>query len=127
VFICVRNYNACTELQVDEDFAIIAVAVKGMDPKYAWQIIGTYRAPCEDTRVIVRLAARTGYSRNSTKRNIIVGDLNLPQADRNGRAEATSGNKAFINRLLWENGYTQVVLVGTEASRSRFEPGNRLP
>jgi hypothetical protein len=31
----------------------------------------------------------------------------LPYADWNGNAECNSGNQAFVNRLVWENGYTQ--------------------
>ena len=38
-FICVKNIIASTELWVDEDFEMIAVEVKGMDPKYTWGII----------------------------------------------------------------------------------------
>ena len=38
---------------------MIAVEVKGMDPKYTWEIIGVYRAPNEDMLAIERLAART--------------------------------------------------------------------
>jgi hypothetical protein len=34
VFICVKNLIACTELWVDEDFEMITVEVKGIDPKY---------------------------------------------------------------------------------------------
>jgi hypothetical protein len=48
-------------------------------------------------RVIERVAARTGYLRNSTKRSIIGGDLNLPQANWNGNAEGTRGTQAFLN------------------------------
>ena len=82
MFICVKNNIACSELWVhEEDFEIIAVEVRGRDPKYTWEIVGIYRAPNEDMRVIERLAARTGYLGNSTKRSIIAGDLNLPQAD----------------------------------------------
>jgi hypothetical protein len=36
-------------------------------------------------------------------------DLNLPQAIWNGDAEKASGLEAFVNNLVWENGYTQVV------------------
>jgi hypothetical protein len=71
VFICVKNCIARAELWIDEDFEMIAVEVKGMDPKYTWEIVGTYRAQCEDKRVIERLAASTGYSRNRTKLSII--------------------------------------------------------
>jgi hypothetical protein len=60
-------------------------------------------------RVIERLVARTDYLGNYTKRSTIGGDLNLPYADWNGNVERTSGSQAFVNRLVWENGYTQVV------------------
>jgi hypothetical protein len=43
------------------------------------------------------------------KRSIIGGDLNLPQVDWKGIAEGTGVTQAFINRLVWDNGYTQVV------------------
>jgi hypothetical protein len=33
----------------------------------------------------------------------------LPYAQWNGNVECTSGTQAFINRLVWDNGYTQVV------------------
>jgi hypothetical protein len=44
-----------------------------------------------------------------TKRSIIGGDLNLPCADWKGNAGCNSGAQAFINSLVWENGFTQVV------------------
>jgi hypothetical protein len=94
---------------LDEDFEMIAVEVKDMDPKYTWEILGIYRAPCEDMRLIERLAARTGFSRNPTKRSIIGGDLNLPQADWNGKTEGASGTQAFLNRLVGEHDITQVI------------------
>jgi hypothetical protein len=84
VFICVKNYIDCRELWTDEDFEMVAVAVKGRDPKFTWEIVGTYRAPNEDMPIIERLVARTAYTGNSTKRSIIVGDLNLPYVDWNG-------------------------------------------
>ena len=87
VFICVKNINASTELWVDEDFEMIAVEVKGMDPKYTWEIICIYRTPNENMLAIERFAARTLPTRNFTKRSIIGGDLNLPQADWKGDAE----------------------------------------
>jgi hypothetical protein len=55
------------------------------------------------------LAARTSYSVNSTKRSIIGGDLNLPCVDWNGNAGCNNGTQAFINSLVWESRYTQVV------------------
>ena len=93
----------------DKDSEMNAVEVQGMNPKYTWEIIGIYRAPYEDMRVIERLAARIGYSQNSTKHSIRGGDLILAQEDWNGRAEGTNGNQAFINRLVQKKGYMQVI------------------
>ena len=109
MFICVKNNIACLELWVDEEFEIITVEIKGSYPKCTWEIVGIYRAPKEDIRVIEKLAARTGFLVNSTKRSIIGGDLNLPQVDWKGSAESASVAQAIINRLVWVNGYTQVV------------------
>ena len=108
VFICVKNNIACSELWVDDEFEIIAEEIKGSDPKCMWEIVGIYRAPNEDTRVIEKLAARTGFLGNSTKHSIMGGDLNLPQVDWNGIAEGASVAQAFINRLVCDNEYTQV-------------------
>jgi len=60
---------------------MLAVEVKGRNTKFTWEVIGMYRTPNEDMRAVERLAARTGYAGNSTKRNVIGGDLNLPYAD----------------------------------------------
>jgi len=100
VFICIKNYIAFAEMWVDKDFEMNAVEVQVMDPKYTWEIIGIYRAPYEDMRVIERLVARTRYSRNSTKHSIKGGNLNLAQENSNGSVEGTSGNQAFINTLV---------------------------
>ena len=35
--------------------------------------------------------------------------MNLPHVDWRGVAEGTSVIQTFINRLVWENGFTQVV------------------
>ena len=43
---------------------MIAVEVKGRNPKFAWEMIGGFRDPKEDMRVIERLAARTGFAGN---------------------------------------------------------------
>jgi hypothetical protein len=43
------------------------------------------------------------------KQSIIGGDLNLPQVDWKGVAKHGSVTQAFINRLVQENGYTQVL------------------
>jgi hypothetical protein len=104
VFICVKNNTACTEVSVDEDFEIITVKVKGRGPKYTWEIVGIYRYPNENMRVIERLAAQMGYLGNFTKQIIIGGDLNLTQADWKGVVEGQSETQAFVNRLVWDNG-----------------------
>jgi hypothetical protein len=52
---------------VDEDFEMIAVEMKVMDPKYTWEVMGIYRAPNEVMLAIERLAARTLPTRNLTK------------------------------------------------------------
>jgi hypothetical protein len=80
-----------------------------MDRKYAWEIIGFYRAPNEDMLAIERLAARTLPTRNFTKRSIVGGGFNLPQATWKGDAEKASGFQACVNNLVWDNGYTQAV------------------
>jgi hypothetical protein len=61
VFIYVKKYITCSELWVDDDFEIIVFEVKGSDPKHTWEIVGIYRTPNEDIRVIERLADRTGF------------------------------------------------------------------
>jgi len=109
VFICVKNNIACSKPWVDDDFEVISVEVKGSDLKCAWEITCIYRAPNEDIRVIEKLAARTCFPGNSTKRRIIGGDLNLPHVDWKGVAEGASLTQAFITRLVGDNGYTQVV------------------
>jgi hypothetical protein len=50
VFISIKNHIDCVELWVDEVFEIIAVEVKGRDPRRAWEIVGIYRAPNENMR-----------------------------------------------------------------------------
>jgi hypothetical protein len=90
LFICVKDYIACVELWADEDFEMIAVDVKGRNPKFTWEIEGIYRAPNQDMRVVERLVDRTDYLGNSTKCSIIGEDLNLPSANLNGNMECTS-------------------------------------
>ena len=58
-------------LWTDEYFEMIAVEFKGGNPKFSWHVVGVYRAPNEDMRVIERLAARTGFTGNSAKRSFI--------------------------------------------------------
>ena len=76
----------CRELWADDDFEMIAVEVKGRDPKFTGEILGICSAPNEDMRVVERLTARTGYAETSSKRSIIGGELNLHCADWNGKA-----------------------------------------
>ena len=45
VLIYVKNYIDCRELWADEDFEMIAIEVKGRDPKFIWEIVGIYIAP----------------------------------------------------------------------------------
>ena len=91
VFICVKNYIHCRVVWTDEVFEMIAVEVKGGNPKFACEVVGVYRAPNEDMRVIERLAARAGFPGKSTKRSIIAGDLNF-YAGWNGNAGGCSGS-----------------------------------
>jgi hypothetical protein len=94
---------------VDDEFEIIAGEIKGSDPRCTWEIVGIYRAPNGDVQVIEKLAARTDFLGNSTNRTIIEGDLNLTQVDWKGVAEGGNVAQAFINRLVWDIGYTQLV------------------
>ena len=52
---------------------MITVEVKDRHLKFAWEVVGVYRVPNEDMRVIERLAVPTGFTGNSTKRSIIGG------------------------------------------------------
>jgi len=104
-----KNYIDCRVLWTDEVFEMITVEVKVRYPKFAWEVVGIYRAPNEHMRVIERLAARTEFTGNSTKPSIIRGDLNLPYADWNGNSGGNSGTQALINSLVWENSYSQVI------------------
>jgi hypothetical protein len=57
VFICVKNYIDCRELWTVEDFEMLAVKVKGRNPKFTWEVVGMYRALNEDMHATERLAA----------------------------------------------------------------------
>jgi len=71
VFICVKNYFNCAELWADGGFEMIAIQVKGRDPKFTWEIVGIHRAVNDDMPFMERLEARTDYTGNSTTRSII--------------------------------------------------------
>ena len=77
--------------------------------KLTWEIVGVYRDPNEDIRVLERLVFRTGGTSNTAKRSIIGGDLNLPQVDWDGRGDGNNLTQALINSLVWVNGFSQVV------------------
>jgi hypothetical protein len=109
MFICLENYIPCSDLCVDEVYEMIATEVKGRDSKITREIVGIYRAPNEAMRLLERMANRTGYMRITTKLTVIGRDLNLPYADWIGQAEKSRETKIFLNRLVWKNGYTQVV------------------
>jgi len=47
---------------------MVAFEVEGRNPKFTWEVVG---ASNEDIRAEERLAARTGFTGNSTKRSII--------------------------------------------------------
>ena len=94
-FVCIKNLFASMELCVDVDFEMIAVEVKGTDPKFAWEFIGMYRAPNNDMLAIEISTTPTLYMRNLTKRIILARDLNLPQAVWKGDVEKTSGFQAI--------------------------------
>jgi hypothetical protein len=98
VFICVKSYINCREVWVDEDFEMIAVEIKGRNPKFTWEVVGIYRAPNEDMSVVKTLAARTGSTGNCTKRSIIEGDLNLPFIDWKGNASGNRRTQALYNK-----------------------------
>jgi hypothetical protein len=95
----VKNYITWAELWVEEVYEIAAV-VKGRDPKITWEIVGVYRAPNEDMRLLEKMADRTGYMGRITKRSIIAGDLNLPYVDWNVHAEKSRGTQVLLNRLV---------------------------
>jgi hypothetical protein len=88
---------------------MIAVEVKGMDPKHAWEIIGIYRAANEDMLAIESLAAHNLTTRNLTKRSFIGSDMHLTQTEWKGNAEKGSGFQTIANKLVWDNDYTQLV------------------
>jgi hypothetical protein len=90
VLICVKNYIDCRELRADEGFEMIAIQVKGRDPNFTWEILGIYRTPDDDMRIMKKLAARTGYTGNSTKRNIIGDEVNITFVDWNGNVGCNS-------------------------------------
>ena len=109
VFICIKNYITCTELWVDKVYELMAVEVKGRDPKITWEIVGICRAPNENMWLLEKLADWTGYMGRTMKHSIIGGDLIFPYADWNGHADKSRGTQVLLNRLVWGNACTQLV------------------
>jgi hypothetical protein len=105
----VKNHIVCRELWTDEGFEMLAVEIKSRKQKLTWEIVGMYRVPNENMRVLEILVARTGGTSNTAKRSIIGGYLNLPQVDLNGKAEGKNSTQALINSLVRVNGFSQVI------------------
>jgi hypothetical protein len=87
---------------------MIAEEVKGRDPKITQEIVGSYRAPNKDMQLLEKPADRTRYMGRTKKRSIIGGDLNLFMWI-GTVARKSRGTPVFLSRLVWKNGYTQVV------------------
>jgi hypothetical protein len=75
VFICVKNCITCAEQFFGEVCEMIAVEVKCMDPKNTWEIVGVYRPPNGDLRLLEKLADWTRNMGRTMKRRIIGGKL----------------------------------------------------
>jgi hypothetical protein len=60
-------------------------------------------------RLLEKLAGQTGYMGRTTKPSITGGNLILTYVDWNSNTEKSRGTQVFLNRLVWEIGYTQVV------------------
>jgi hypothetical protein len=104
LIIYVKNNITCAELWVDKVYEMRAVEIKVRDPNITWEIVGIYRPPNEDMRLLLNLTDRTGYMGRTTKRSIIGGFLNLPYADWYGHAEKSRWTQICLNRLVWEKG-----------------------
>jgi hypothetical protein len=59
-------------------------------------------------RLLEKLADQTRYMGRTMKCSIIGGDINVPYAEWNGHVEKSRGTQVFLNRLVWEHGYTLV-------------------
>jgi hypothetical protein len=58
---------------------------------------------------VERLVVRTQLTRDAAKRSIRSEDLNLTSGGLEWRCGKISGFQAFVNKVVWDNGYTQVV------------------
>ena len=79
---------------------MIAVEVKGRDPKNYVRNCKHLQSTKKDMRVLEKLADRTGYMGSTMKCSIIGGDLNLPYADWKGHAEKSSETQVLLNKLV---------------------------
>jgi len=52
-----KNYITCAELWFDEVYEMIAVDVKGREPKITWEVVGIYRSPKENMRYETNVVA----------------------------------------------------------------------
>jgi hypothetical protein len=77
--------------KIIDESEMIAVEVEGMDRKYAWEIIGIYRAPNVDMLAIKISCPYLTYAKFN-KRSFVGGDLNLPKANVYKRRHADSFN-----------------------------------
>ena len=115
---------------MDDECEILTVEIIGKKPKHKWEIIGIYRAPNGDTMEIGRLIGHSSTVRNLTRRSFIGGDLNLLHANWAGDAGKENGFQMLVNKLIWENGYTQVVSEHTRGDALLdiylLKPGNAL-
>jgi hypothetical protein len=59
-------------------------------------------------RLFEKVADRNGYMGRSTKRSIIWRLSHPALCGWSGHAEKSRGTQVFLNRPVWENGYTQV-------------------
>ena len=108
VFICVKSNIEIKNTWADDDFEIVAVEIISRSHRHNWEILGVYRAPNDDSKVLERLTDRAEKTTNPNKHSIIGGDLNLPRVDWKGKTESNNLTQLLVNRLIWDNGYSQV-------------------
>ena len=107
ILICVKNYIDCRMLWIDEVFEIMAVDVKDGNSKVVWEVVRSLQSSKLGHAGIERLAARTGFTGNPTKRSIMRVYIFLPYAERNGNTGGNSGNQALINNLVCKTVYSR--------------------
>lgn len=109
VFICVKNCYKSLELWSDAECEMLAVEVQGRNVRDTWEIIGMYRAPGENTKILQKLVERTRVGTSGSRQVIIGGDLNIPQVKWDGEVTEGNGVQAIVNELVWTNNLVQVV------------------